>query len=98
MQGFQMGSIKTVEKQTRSVCTDFPFRATVTQDLFGEVQIHFWLRDSIVDAAIVSTCLEWPGRGRRLMFEMKICQEQKGTDRNLIKAPLGEEYQPSCCD
>lgn len=45
MQGFQMGSIKTVEKQTWSVCTDFPFRATVTQDLFGEVQIHFWLRD-----------------------------------------------------
>lgn len=28
------------------------------------------------------------------MFEMKICQEQKRTDRNLIKAPLGEEYPP----
>lgn len=23
------------------------------------------------------------------MFEIKICQEQNGTDRNLIKAPLG---------
>lgn len=51
MRGFQMGSIKTVEKKTHSVCTYFPFRATVMQDLFGEVQIHFWLRGGIVEAS-----------------------------------------------
>lgn len=51
MRGVQMGSIKTVEKKTHSVCTNFPFRATVMQDLFGEVQIHFWLQDWIAETS-----------------------------------------------
>lgn len=49
MPGFQMGSIKTVEKKTHSA--NFPFRETIMQDLFGEVQIHFWLHDWIAGAS-----------------------------------------------
>lgn len=94
MWGYQMASIKTVEKKTHSVCTDFPSRATVTQDLFGEVQIHFWLRGRIVETSSGFHLLE----ATPAVFEMNICQEQRGTERNLIRAPLGEEHQPSCCD
>lgn len=60
----------------------FHFRITVVKDLFGEVQIDFWLQYEILDVSTVSTCFHGEAQVQELCLVYKCARKEEDNKLN----------------